>query len=116
MGGFLKSTRDLIQIIILVVILIIGWRIFTFASPNTFEDWWDYRRAISNMQRKDETLGSLAEGFFLRLGSAKNEGKAIALLCRLAKKGKEEAELLLLIYDKGLKDCDALSATAPVLN
>lgn len=116
MGGFLKGTRDLIQIVILLIILIIAWRVFTFASPKSLADWWDYRRAISHIERKDENLTSKAEGFFLRFGGRKDKNKAIEFLCRLALKEKEEAELLLLIYDKGRKDCDKPKAsTAPAV-
>ncbi len=104
---FLKSTRDLIQAVILLLILIVVLKLFSIPDTEEIGDWMNYRRAIANIERKGEAWHSFstAEGLFWRGGFSKNEEKAIELLCVLAKKRMEEAELLLLIYDKGVEDC-----------
>lgn len=102
---FLKGTRDIIQALILLVVLIMLLKIFSLPDAEEIGDWVNYRRAIAHIEKKDDSLMSKAEGFLWRASPRKNKNKAIDLLCGLAKKGKEEAELLLLIYDKGIKDC-----------
>lgn len=100
-GKFLRGTRDIVQSVILLLVLLVLLKLFSLPDMAEVQDWIDYRRAIANIEQKSSSV----ESFVWRGGLSRDKQKAINLLCRLAKKGKEEAELLLLIYDKGVKDC-----------
>ena len=106
-GAILKS----MQLIILLLILIVVLRMFYLPSLADMQDWIDYRTAIAHIERKgQQPLDERLERWMWRIpqffsGQSDRE-IAIHLLCKLAKKNMEEAELLLLIYDMGAADCD----------
>ena len=105
-GAILKS----MQLIILLLILFVVLKLFYLPSLGDMQEWVDYRTAIAHIERKDsQPLDQRLERWMWRIpqffsGQSDRE-IAIHLLCKLAKKGKEEAQLLLLIYDMGMADC-----------
>ncbi len=104
----IAGVKTLIQIVILLLVVVILIKLFSLPSWDDWQDWIDYRIAIANIETKEEpSLPRAIERRLWRLTSfgMQDEEKAIELLCRLARKGKEEAELLLLIYDKAPSDC-----------
>ncbi len=107
-SNLVSSVRGLIQVIILLLVVVILLKLFSLPSWEDWQDWIDYRIAVANIETKESpALSRTVERRLWLLTSfgIKDKDRAIRLLCRLAHKGKEEAELLLLIYDVGPSDC-----------
>ena len=107
-GSVIGGIRNFIQIFILLIVVVILLKLFSLPSWDDWGDWVDYRIAVANIETKETPSFSRAverRVWLLTSFGLRDRDKAIRLLCRLAHKGKEEAELLLLIYDMGMSEC-----------